>query len=243
MKIQYFSDIHLEFGIPSLTATEADVVVAAGDIGVGVEGIEWLKASGKPTVYVAGNHEFYGGDLPSVQNAMATAVSGSAVRYLECGATEIDGARFLGATLWTDFAGEDPLVMHDMAQAMNDFHQIEMGGRALQPGDLVTINRATRHWLEAQLATPHAGPTVVVTHHAPLLASWRLTANPAFKAAYCNNLGDLIKRFRIDLWIHGHIHARADYRANGVRVVCNPRGYDGYQLVEGFDMGRVISLD
>jgi Icc-related predicted phosphoesterase len=243
MKIQYFSDIHLEFGGASLTATDADVVVAAGDIGVGIEGVEWLKASGKPTIYVAGNHEFYGGDLVNVQDAMRTAVNGSAVRYLECGATEIDGARFLGATLWTDYLGEDPLIMQDMAEAMNDFQQIAAGGRPLQPSDLVEINRATRSWLETRLAAHHAGPTVVVTHHAPLFASWRLTANPAFKAAYCNNLGDLIKSYRIDLWIHGHIHTRADYCANGVRVVCNPRGYDGYQLVEGFDMGRVISLD
>ena len=62
MKIQFFSDIHLEFGEFDIPATDADVIVAAGDIGVGLQGIEWLKRFNRPTIYVAGNHEYYGGD-------------------------------------------------------------------------------------------------------------------------------------------------------------------------------------
>ncbi|MEO8655932.1 MAG: metallophosphoesterase, partial [Ramlibacter sp.] len=30
---------------------------------------------------------------------------------------------------------------------------------------------------------------------------------------------------RVQLWIHGHTHDSFDYRMNGTRVVCNPRGY------------------
>ena len=63
LKIQFFSDIHLEFGNFDIPATDADVIVAAGDIGVGLHGIEWLQQRKKPIVYLAGNHEYYGGDL------------------------------------------------------------------------------------------------------------------------------------------------------------------------------------
>ncbi len=242
MKIQYFSDIHLEFGAMDAPVTDADVIVAAGDVGVGAAGVEWLKASGKPTVYIAGNHEFYGGELGAVQRDIRAAADNSNVHFLECEACVIDGVRFLGATLWTDFMDRDPALMEALRLQMNDYQQIRCGERNLQPGDLVQINHATRAWLQRELATTHDGPTVVVTHHAPLFASWRAGANSVFKAAYCNNLSRIIIDHPIDLWIHGHVHAPSDYRANALRVVCNPRGYDGYQLVDGFDCARTVRL-
>lgn len=242
MKIQFFSDVHLEFGPAHLPLTDADVIVAAGDVNVGAQGVEWLKSTGKPTVYVAGNHEYYGGDIERVQAEIRAAVAGSAVRFLECDVAVIDGVRFLGTTLWTDFMGEDPLLMAAMHEQMNDYYQITYQGRALTPQDLAAIHRASRGWLHDQLARSHPGPTVVVTHHAPLYASWRANPESEFKAAYCNNLEHLTSAPGIDLWVHGHVHARSDYRADRLHVVCNPRGYDGYQLVDGFDMGRCLTL-
>lgn len=243
MKIQFFSDVHLEFGPAPLPVTDADVIVAAGDVNIGASGVAWLKASGKPTIYVAGNHEYYGGDLSQVQREIRTAVAGSAVRFLECDSAEIDGVRFLGTTLWTDFLGGDSAVMDTLRENMNDYQQIGYCGRLLDPRDLAAINRASRAWLEAQLASAFAGPTVVVTHHAPLFASWRSSPNSLFMPAYCNDLSRLIHRYPIALWIHGHVHARSDYHANAARVVCNPRGYDGYQLVDGFDIARQVEIN
>lgn len=242
MKIQFFSDVHLEFGPAPLPLTAADVIVAAGDVNIGASGVEWLKASGKPTIYVAGNHEYYGGDIAQVQREIRAAVAGSAVRFLECDRTEIDGVRFLGTTLWTDFMGEDAELMETLRDNMNDYQQISYCGRLLEPTDLADINRASRAWLEAQLSRPYKGPTVVVTHHAPLFASWRASPSSVFKPAYCNDLSRLIQQYPIALWVHGHVHARSDYYANALRVVCNPRGYDGYQLVDGFDIERSVDI-
>ncbi|MGR8918368.1 MAG: metallophosphoesterase [Gammaproteobacteria bacterium] len=242
MKIQFFSDIHLEFGALDLPASDADVIVAAGDIDVGARGVAWLAASGKPTVYVAGNHEFYGGEMQAVQAAIGNACVGTQVRFLECEATEIAGVRFLGATLWTDFLGENAELMDALSRQMNDYHHIRLGDRRVAPTDLLAVNTKARAWLEQELARPYAGKTVVVTHHAPLFASWHAGAASVFKGAYCNNLGRLVVDYRIDLWIHGHVHARSDYHANDLHVVCNPRGYDGYQVVDGFDPARTVTV-
>ncbi|MCC6709546.1 MAG: metallophosphoesterase family protein [Gammaproteobacteria bacterium] len=242
MKIQFFSDVHLEFGPAPLPHTDADVIIAAGDVNVGASGVAWLKSSGKPTIYVAGNHEFYGGDLHQVQNDIRAAVAGSAVRFLECDSVEIDGVRFLGTTLWTDFMGRDAEVMDNLRENMNDYHQISIRGRMLEPADLADINGAARAWLETQLATRFDGPTVVVTHHAPLFASWRANPDSPFRPAYCNDLSHLVHAYPVALWVHGHVHARSDYQANDLRVVCNPRGYDGYQLVDGFDITRYVEI-
>ncbi len=242
MKIQYLSDVHLEFGYAELPVTDADVIVAAGDIGIGSTGAEWLKAGRKPTIYIAGNHEYYGGDIDGVQARIQATVAGTDIKFLECTTTEIDAVRFLGATFWTDFLGENEKLMETLHEHMNDFQQISFKGRHLSPTDLARINRESSAWLESELATAYAGKTVVVTHHAPLFASWDESMNAIFKGAYCNNLSRFIIDYPIDLWIHGHIHACSDYRANELRVVCNPRGYDGYQLVEGFDAARTLTL-
>jgi len=36
-------------------------------------------------------------------------------------------------------------------------------------------------------------------------------------------------RPQIKLWVHGHTHDPYDYVIGETRVVCNPRGYIGYE--------------
>ncbi|MEQ8230336.1 MAG: metallophosphoesterase [Gammaproteobacteria bacterium] len=242
MKIQYFSDIHLEFGAAPPVAGEADVIIAAGDIDVGAAGVGWLQQSGLPTIYVCGNHEYYGGEIGAVQDTIRDAAAGTNVHFLECATAVIGGARFLGATLWTDFAGADATLMQALAARMNDYVQVRCGLRLLTPQDVLGFHRRSRAWLAAELAREHPGPTVVVTHHAPLPASWHEAPDAPLRAAYCSDLATLVDGHRIDAWIHGHVHATRDYRHGATRIACNPRGYSGIQEVADFDPARTIEL-
>lgn len=63
MKIRILSDLHLEFQQWSPPKAAADIIVLAGDIDLGIHGVEWGRQSfpSSPVVYVPGNHEFYGG--------------------------------------------------------------------------------------------------------------------------------------------------------------------------------------
>ncbi len=108
MKLLVLSDLHLEFEpfIPDPQAVaEADVVVLAGDIDVGVNGIRWAAEAfaGKPVVYVAGNHEFYDGHWDNSLGEMRAEAKALRIHFLENDSVEIDGLRILGCTLWTDF--------------------------------------------------------------------------------------------------------------------------------------------
>ena len=44
------------------------------------------------------------------------------------------------------------------------------------------------------------------------------------------------------LWVHGHMHAPADYELYGCRVVANPRGYVGIGEDRAFDPGLVVEV-
>jgi len=107
-KILYLSDLHLEFTqyLPEvLPSLDEDLVVLAGDIGSGVEGIRWAKNAfpDREVVYVLGNHEFYGYDFVGLVDYAKAFAAGSNVTVLECDAVEIQGLRVLGCSLWTDF--------------------------------------------------------------------------------------------------------------------------------------------
>ena len=75
MKLHILNDLHIEFEDFEPPATDADVVVLAGDIGVGMEGLRWAedRFPDKPVIYVPGNHEFYHHDITLIEALKAQA--------------------------------------------------------------------------------------------------------------------------------------------------------------------------
>ena len=242
MLIQYFSDLHLEFGSLDVGASDADVIIAAGDIGLGLQGLDWLKALGRPVIYVAGNHEFYAREHASTLAALRAGAAGSQVRFLEMDVWMRKDTRFLGCTLWSDLGGQDNEQLGMLVQSVNDFRKIRIGQDALKPADYLSLYENSRRWLIEQLSMPFPGKTVVVTHHAPTLWSWRGNPGHVKRHAYCSDLKELLHSFDVAAWFHGHTHAVSDYRCAGARILCNPRGYAPDALVPEFDPGRAVEV-
>jgi len=229
LRIRIYSDLHLEF-VPFVPPeNDADVIVLAGDIGNGAAGIEWARETfEKPVLYLAGNHEYYEGEFEAVQEAMGAAARKLAVELLDCREVVIEGVRFLGCTLWTDYSlapqAERPAVIEAARKLNPDYQLIRFGSRAFAPEDAIALCARHRAWLAAALAAPFPGKTVVVTHFAPhphSIAPAYLghRANPGFVLDLAGMMGSAA------LWIHGHTHTFFDYRVRGTRVICNPRGY------------------
>ncbi|MDH3235886.1 MAG: metallophosphoesterase [Alphaproteobacteria bacterium] len=230
-RILIASDLHLEFSDITLDARAADIVVLAGDIHEGAAGIEWAKARfTQPVIYVAGNHEFYNGEIGAVTAAMKVAAAGSNVHVLDDEAVTIAGVRILGAVLWTDFAlyGEEAktTAFEQCLKFMPDFKIVSYASEILAPDDTIAMHARSRDWLADNLAQAHDGPTVVVTHHAPHRGSLAPQyADDPVSAAFISDLEALIVAAGPALWIHGHTHTSFDYQVGQTRVVCNPRGY------------------
>lgn len=244
MRLLVLSDLHVEFApMAALAGAQridqgVDVVVLAGDIHVGVQGLVWARATfpHKPIVYVAGNHELYDGDWDLGLQRMRDKAQALDIHFLENDTVDILGLRFLGCTLWTDFElfGTDQrdAAMAVARRTMVDYRAITKGPSdpstglptALQPMDTWERHQQSRAWLDGALAQAEPRRTVVVSHHYPSFQSTAaIYQKDLGSAAFGSNLEHWMGRAAV--WIHGHTHTSFDYRIQGTRVVCNPRGY------------------
>ncbi len=228
---------------------EADVTILAGDIRRPVSAaMQWAAQLGRRVLYVPGNHEFYGGSIPGVRRALARRAREYGVTLLDQTTCVIDGVRFVGTTLWTDFelfgAAARGRAMALSAELMRDFSAIRNAdGSLFSPADSTALFATQHAWLASVLDEPFDGPTVVITHHAP----HRSSVHPRFSqaltsAAFASDCSALMGR--AVLWVHGHTHDSFDYNVRGTRVVCNPRGYsrDGIDENPAFDAGLCIEV-
>ncbi len=247
MKLHILNDLHIEFEDFAPPPTDADIVVLAGDIGVGMEGLHWAQARfpDRPVIYVPGNHEFYHHDIDLTDKLKTRAPDH--IHVLDNDQVIIDGVRFLGSILWTDFAlfGEADkfFAMQHARQWMTDFAIIRNIGQQFTPEDATLLHAASRDWLATMLAKPFDGKTVVVTHHAPSSRSVHSRyASDLLTPAFASNLDDLFDGSRVALWVHGHMHDPSDYEVYDTRVVCNPRGYSPNALTPEFRPDWVIEI-
>lgn len=245
MKLLLLSDLHLELSDLALPQDlDCDVVLLAGDIvNPGHRLRDWIAASpvlrrAQAVVAVGGNHEYFDAVLQQAAAAMQSHGLPS-LHLLDTAQVVIDGVRFLGCTLWTDFAlridtpqglRSDPARGIAVAQqAMADYRCIGWQDgettRRLTPQDTLRLHHRQRAWLQQRLAEVFDGPTVVITHHGP----HRGSLAPRFAADWISTayLSELPHGFFEvpALWHHGHTHSSHDYRVGNCRVVCNPRGY------------------
>lgn len=257
MRALVLSDLHLEFHDFDLMHNGraidegADVIILAGDIAPGDDGINWARAAfpSKPVIYVVGNHEFYRHTYQRHLEHLRQLARTKGVHLLEQNRIEIDGITFLGAALWTDFKlfGEEEHEASMVAAqfGLNDFRLIRTetatddqrapqlprhpahqhpGPREFMPRDAARIHAQTVTWLRDELATVDPAKTIVVTHHAP----HRMSVHPKYEnneltPAFASNLEHLMGKSRY--WVHGHMHDGQRYVFNGTEVVLNPRGY------------------
>jgi len=253
MRIQVFSDLHVDVAAvkPISIGSGVDAVIVAGDTRQGAQEafgqLRRIVPMNVPVVMTMGNHEYYGHCMPDELAIARAAAPTFGIHLLENDIAVIDGVRFVGCTLWTDYrlfgSANVPVAMRTAAQGLNDHRRIAWSKRPwarFRPAEALLLHSRSRLFLQNALQA-HQGPTVVVTHHAPHPRSM----HPRFEkdllsAAYVSDLEDLIVAAAPDFWVHGHVHTSFDYVVGTTRVLCNPHGYGGENPT--FDPGLVVEV-
>ena len=279
MKIQLLSDLHLEAHPhwKAEPALGADLLVLAGDIGSYQPGSQlgdsdfglgqFSPHNGWPTpvIFVPGNHEYDGMDFDEAHTRLRETCARLGLLWLERETLVMEGVRFVGTTLWSDFDALGPTAASPQparhgAHANQLAQQLKAREKAFRAANYYLRKSGTtrggepwlaeglrehalicQEWLGTALVQPFNGPTVVITHFAPSLMS----ADPRYgltpgTAGFCNGLDDLLPHAK--LWLHGHLHAPSDYLHRGCHVVANPLGYARKNEQACFQPRNVIEI-
>ena len=79
--------------------------------------------------------------------------------------------------------------------------------------------------LTEQVAEPLA-KCIVITHHMPSfeLIHKKYRNDPEMNVFFASNSDELIRE-PVNYWIYGHTHTKSTHTINGVKLMCNPKGY------------------
>lgn len=203
----------------------------------------------KQVIYIVGNHEHYHGDFrDTIRDLKYNLHYLQNLHILDKETVTLEGVTFIGGTLWTDMNGEDPMTLNTIGSMMNDFRCVKNSNKKVSfrdadgnfhervakfsPEDAVEDHKKMVDYIRHVVEGKDDQKFVVVGHHAPS----KLSTHPKYQnetlmnGGYSSTLDFFIEAHpQIKLWTHGHTHEIFDYVLNQTRIVCNPRGYIGYE--------------
>lgn len=255
MKIQYASDLHLEFANNWRVLKQeepmnvrGDILVLAGDIGyLGDDNYkthpfwDWASENYQQVIVALGNHEFYKFyDLSSVHDGLVGEIRPN-VHYYYNAVVHVKDIDLIISTLWANIALEDAYITE---QSVTDFRRILYGEDILTFADFNREHKRCFDFIKQSVAASTAKHKIVVTHHVP---SFQLMASEfqgsRINGAFTVELTDYIATSGIDYWIYGHSHRNIDKTIGSTRCICNQFGYAFHNEHLTFDRNKIVILE
>ncbi|MFI3294279.1 MAG: metallophosphoesterase [Rikenellaceae bacterium] len=254
MKIQYASDLHLEFSANSshlkLNPLEVvgDILLLAGDIGyLSDDGSyphpfwDWASKNYKQVIVVPGNHELYNGfDINKLHKGLIIPIREN-VAYHYNSVVSIENVDIIVSTLWAYIEPIDALATQ---RRVSDFRStIADGDERLTVDRFNAEHQRCIEFIKNAVANSKAEKIVVVTHHVPS----SVLSSPDFKGsqingAFVSEQFDFIENSPIDYWIYGHSHRNIDGVIGNTQCLSNQLGYVAMEDIDSFDRAKYIEL-
>ena len=236
MKIQFASDLHLEFHENSRWLHDnplvpvGDMLVLAGDIGYLGDDIysrhpfwDWCAENFKQTYIVPGNHELYKGfDINNLTEGWTQQIRQN-VQIVYNKAVKIGDIEIIFSTLWARIYPADAYFVE---HGVTDFRRIRNGEYCLSWDRFNDEHDKCVDYIRRSIKQSEAVKRIVVTHHVP---SFDLMAfefkGSRINGAFTSDLNTLIESLPIDYWIYGHSHRNINVEIGVTKLVTNQLGY------------------
>lgn len=250
MKVQYISDLHLEFGsnanwikkhpIPVI----GDILVIAGDTHLlddqfrKLDFFKDISDRFQQTYVIPGNHEFYKGYDVSVCETKINEDLLPNVKLIHNDVVYKQGIKLIFSTMWS-YIEKFP---HEIQMGINDFRKINYKGNRLTISEFNTIHEKCMEFIETQVA--EQGKKVVITHHLPSLeCNAEEHRESLYNEAFCVDKTKFITQSDVDYWIYGHNHrVLPPIDLGGTQVISNQLGYVDHFEHRNFDPSKCIEV-
>ena len=254
MKIQYASDLHLEFGENSKWLKEnplipsADILILAGDIGyLGDDNYkthpfwDWVSKNYKEVIVVPGNHELYKFfDINELHEGWTLKIRDNVKIYYNSVISLDNDTDLIVSTLWSKISPQEEFITE---RCVSDFARIKNGKFRLSAQRFNEEHETCRSFIEKSVNESKAKNLIVATHHVP---SFSLMSDEfkdsSINGAFTIELGDFISKSRINYWIYGHSHRNINGNIGNTICLTNQLGYVFQNEHTSFKKDAVIEL-
>jgi predicted phosphohydrolase len=235
MKIQYASDLHLEFSQnKKFLQTNpiqplGDVLLLAGDIVLFKymddhdDFFKYVSDNFEVTYWIPGNHEYYHFDASKKTGSFKESIKDN-VFLVNNISVQHEDVKLVFTTLWSKISPAYELQIED---GMNDFHVIKYKGKRFSSTQFNLFHKESLQFLNKELNYEKNGKTVVVTHHVPTLMNYpAIYKTSMLNQAFAVELGESIEASGPDYWVYGHSHFNTpDFKIKNTRLLTNQMGY------------------
>ncbi|MDI9358330.1 MAG: metallophosphoesterase [Phycisphaerales bacterium] len=251
MKIQYASDLHLEF-LQNKAFLRANPLVIAGEVLVLAGDIipfaimdqhkdffSYIADNFQTTYWVPGNHEYYHSDATTKMGKLFEKIRSNI--FLVNNTTVQHGpVNFIFSTLWSKVNPANDLIKF----GLTDFHVINYKGTRFSVDQYNELHDTHVHYLKGALQQNGNYKTVVVTHHIPTFLNYApVYEDGDLSEALGVELSHIIEPSTIDAWIYGHTHCNTpNFTIGNTQMLTNQLGYVRPDKPHTFNSNTMIEI-
>ncbi|MEJ7820920.1 MAG: metallophosphoesterase [Chitinophagaceae bacterium] len=252
MKIQYASDLHLEFRHnkefikANPLVPNGDVLVLAGDIVPFAimdkfkDFFSYVSDNFQTTYWVPGNHEYYHFDAATRSGVLCENIKSNVFLINNTSVLQQD-TKLIFSTLWSNIS---PANQWQIERGLSDFQVIKYNGFRFSSEWYNQLHSDSLNFITQEIQQSNASKTIVVTHHVPTFLNYP----PQYKGdilneAFAVELFDIIESSSINYWIYGHHHFNTpDFKIGNTSLLTNQLGYVHRNENQLFNLNKVVFL-
>jgi predicted phosphohydrolase len=235
IKLQYASDLHLEFPANKEYLKQhplqpnADVLVLAGDI-VPFAVMEkhkdfftYVSDHFETTYWLPGNHEYYHFDIAEISGGLHENIR-SNVFLVNNASVVYENVKLIFTTLWSHIS---PGYQWQIERSLNDFHLIKHSGYRFSAEQYNRLHEESLAYIQQELKITKNEKIAVFTHHCPTFLYYpEQYKGDVLNEAFAVELHDLIESSNIEYWAYGHHHCNIlEFSIGRTKLITNQLGY------------------
>lgn len=250
LKIQYASDLHLEFPANKEFLKQhplqpvGDVLVLAGDIvpfavmDKHQDFFSFLADNFKTTYWLPGNHEYYHVDIAEKSGVLNEAIR-SNVFWVNNTSVLHEHVKLVFSTLWSRIS---PGYQWQIERSLSDFHVIKHKGYRFSAEQYNQLHAESLAFVQNELINNQNGQTAVFTHHCPTFLNYpEQYKGDILNEAFAVELHDQIEASEIASWVYGHHHTNTpEFTIGNTKLITNQLGYVQRNEHRLFELNKVI---
>ena len=252
VKIQYASDLHLEFANNKQFLKQrplepmGEVLVLAGDIVPFAvmdkykDFFSYVADNFETTYWVPGNHEYYRYDMAEKSGVLNEKIR-SNLFLVNNTAVVHENTKLIFSTLWSKISAGH---QWQIERSMNDFHQIKNKGFRFSAEAYNQLHEESLAFIQNELKSVKDESVAVLTHHCPTFLNYpEQYKGDLLNEAFAVELFDMIETSNIDYWVYGHHHSNIpEFSIGNTKLITNQLGYVQQNEHQLFATNKCIEL-